>query len=105
MAEDPSNGVTWLLEIGQHHLDHLAPIRHCNQLRIAASPGVYWISGLTSDDLDSPAVKSIPFKRIYYSQGQLLFPEGGFVPVKKLPLDLLWMSLEKGLPVSLPSFN
>jgi hypothetical protein len=105
MAEDPSNGMTWLLEIGQQHLDHLGPIRHWGQLKIAASPGVYWVAGLTSDQLMAPAIKSIPFKSIYYTAGQRLFPQGGFVPVKKLPLDLVWMPLEKGLPLTLPSFN
>ncbi len=51
MAEDPFHGVTWLLEIGQQHLDYLGPIRHWGQLRIAASPGYYLISGLTADEL------------------------------------------------------
>jgi hypothetical protein len=105
MAEDPSNDVTWLLEIEQQHLDYLGPIRHWSQLKIAVSPGVYWVKGLTDDQLAAPEIKSIPFKRIYYTKGQLLFPQGGRAPAKKLPSSLLWTPLERGLPLDLPSFN
>jgi len=105
MAEDPFNDVTWLLEIEQQHLDYLAPIRHWEQLKMAASPGRYWISGLTTDQLESQEIKSIPFKHLYFEKGQLLFPRGGLLPVKKLPELLAWAPLEKGLPLDLPSFN
>ena len=105
MAEDPFNDVTWLLEIEQQHLDYLGPIRHWGQLKMAASPGCYWISGLTADQLDLPEIKSIPFKHLYFEKGQLLFHRGGLVPVKKLPELLVWTPLEKGLPLDLPSFN
>ena len=105
MAEDPSNDITWLLEIEQQHLDYLGPVRHWEQLRMAASPGYYWISGLTPDQLESPEIKSIPFKQLYFEKDQLLFHRGGLVPVKKLPDLLAWTPLERGLPLDLPSFN
>jgi hypothetical protein len=105
MAEDPSNNVTWLLEIEQQHLDYLGPVRHWGQLRMAASPGYYWISGLTPDQLESPEIKSIPFKQLYFEKDQLLFHRGGLVPVKQLPDLLVWTPLERGLPLDLPSFN
>ena len=105
MAEDPSNDVTWLLEIEQQHLDYLGPVRHWGQLRMAASPDCYWISGLTADQLESPEIKSIPFKHLYFEKDQLLFHRGGLVPVKKLPELLVWTPLERGLPLDLPSFN
>ncbi|HTI92923.1 MAG TPA: hypothetical protein VL727_20135 [Puia sp.] len=105
MAEDPLNDVTWLLEIEQQHLDYLGPIRHWEQLKIAASPGSYWISGLTADRVDLPEIKGIPFKHLYFEKGQLLFHRGGLVPVKQLPGSLVWTPLEKGLPLDPPSFN
>jgi len=105
MAEDPSNDISWLLEIEQQHLDYLGPVRHWGQLSIAASPGYYWIRGLTPDQLESPEIKSIPFKQLYFEREQLLFHRGGLVPVKKLPELLVWMPLERGLPLDLPSFN
>ena len=105
MAEDPFHDVTWLLEIEQQHLDYLGPVRHWGQLKMAASPGSYWISGLTADQLESPEIKSIPFKSLYFAKGQLLFHRGGLVPVKKLPDFLVWTPLERGLPLDLPSFN
>jgi hypothetical protein len=114
MAEDTSNDVTWLLEIERQHLDYLGPIRHWSQLKMAASPDFYWVMGLKPDQLELPEIKSIPFKNLYYmqgvdaggpEQGRLLFPPGGLVPVKKLPDSLLWTPLERGLSISLPSFN
>jgi len=105
MAEDPYYDVNWLLEIEQQHLDYLGPIRHWEQLKMAASPGCYWIGGLTADQLESPEIKSIPFKNLYFEKGQLLFHRGGLVPVKKLPDLLVWVPLERGLPLDLPSFN
>jgi len=105
MAEDPFNDVTWLLEIEQQHLDYLGPIRHWEHLKMAASPGRYWISGLTADQLDLPEIKSIPFKHLYFEKGQFVFHRDGLVPVKKLPELLVWTPLEKGLPLDLPSFN
>ncbi len=55
--------------------------------------------------MEAPEIKSIPFKNLYYTKDQLVFPPGGLVPVKKLPDSLLWTPLERGLPISLPSFN
>ena len=105
MAEDPFHDVTWLLEIEQQHLDYLGPIRHWSGLELAASQPFYWVGGLTADQLDSPEIKSIPFKNLYFEKDQLLFPRGGLVPVKKLPGPLVWTPLERGLPLDLPSFN
>ena len=105
MAEDPYHDITWFLEIDQQHLDYLGPIRHWAELKIAAEPGTYWIKGLSPEQLDSVEIKSIPFKRIFYAKGHLLFPHGGAVPVRKLPTSLLWTPLERGLSLNLPSFN
>ncbi|MBS1665125.1 MAG: hypothetical protein JST68_29030 [Bacteroidetes bacterium] len=105
MAEDLADDISWLMSIAQQHLDYLGPIRHWAQLKIAAEPGTIWIRGLTPELLDSAAIKSIPFKQVFYSREGLLFPYGGSVPVRKLPSSLLWTPLERGLPLHLPSFN
>lgn len=105
MAENPSNGVTWILEIDQQHLEYLAPIRHWQQLRLAADQGICWIRGLTEEQLDTHEVRSIPFKRIFYEKDNRLFPAGSLLPVRRMPTSLLWTPLERSLPLSLPSFN
>jgi MoxR-vWA-beta-propeller ternary system protein len=105
MAENFPDELSWLLEIEQGHLDYLGQIRHWDNLRIAAGRGVYWVKDFTQAQLDSLEVKSIPFKRIFYVKDQQLFPQGHLLPVKKLPSSLLWTPLERGVPVTLPSFN
>ena len=108
MAEDPSNDVIYFLEIGKPHLDYLGPVRHWSQLRIAAAADAYWVRGLTAAQLESPGIRSIPLKKLYYmrdGQSQLLFPIGGAVPVKRLPSDLQWTPLEKAMPLEYPSYN
>jgi MoxR-vWA-beta-propeller ternary system domain bpX2 len=105
MAENPSHELTWLLELDQAHLDYLGPIRHWSQLEVATMQDCCWVKGLTGDQLQMPEIKSIPFKKIFYEKDNQLFPYGSRLPVKKLPSPLLWMPLEKGLPLSLPSFN
>lgn len=105
MAEDLTDDITWLLSIEQQHLDYLGPIRHWEQLKIAAEPGTYWVKGLTGEQLESAEIKSIPFKQIFYAKEERLFPYGGSVPVRKLPASLSWTPLERGLPLQLPAFN
>ncbi|WP_431215286.1 hypothetical protein ACQ86N_11580 [Puia sp. P3] len=108
MAEDPSNDVSYFLEIGRPHLDYLGPVRHWSQLRTAAAEDAYWVRGLTAEQLESTEIRSIPLKKIYYmrdDQSQLLFPIGAAVPVKRLPSGLLWTPLEKAMPLEYPSYN
>ncbi|GGA89056.1 hypothetical protein [Puia dinghuensis] len=105
MAAHPSNLVTWLLEIDEAHLEFLAPVRHWDFLSMASGPGVCWVKGFRPEDLESPEITSIPFKRLLYLRDEHLFPAGGLVPLKQLPAGLAWIPLEKGLPLQLPSFN
>lgn len=105
MAEDPSNDISWLLQIRQEHLDYLGPIRHWTTLAIAATDEYCWVRGLTPEQLDAPEIRSIPFKQLFYQKNGRLFPAGSLVPVNKLSPALEWTSLEKGLPMSLPAFN
>jgi hypothetical protein len=108
MAADLSKDVIYLLEIGRPHSDYLGPVRHWDQLRIAAAPDGYWVMGLTAEQVESTEIRSIPFRKLYYmyeDQPLLLFPYGGAVPVKQLPSALSWTPLEKAMPLEHPSYN
>lgn len=105
MATYPANSLNWWLEIDRNHADYLRPIRHWSHLSIARGPDVCWVKGLRPDDPMSREIRSIPYKRLLYQRNDRLFPAGGLVPVRRIDGDLEWMSLEKGLPLRLPSFN
>lgn len=105
MAEDPSNHLTYVLEIAQQHQAYLGQIRHWSNLKIALDAETYWIKDLTQNQIASVEIKSIPFKHIYSLKEYKLFPVGSHLPLKKMPSSLLWTPIERGLPVTLPSFN
>ncbi|KAA3440710.1 hypothetical protein [Rufibacter hautae] len=105
MAENPSNHINFLLEIDQEHLSDLVQIRSWFNLKIAHEGRTYWVKDFTQQQLESLEVKSIPFKKLYSLQNNLLFPYGSKLPSKRLPSALLWTPLERGLPVTLPAYN
>jgi hypothetical protein len=104
MAIDPSNDITYFLSVAVGHKDYLGAIRHYSNLKIAFEEGLVWVKDLTSVQLDSIEVKSIPYKQLYYSSGPKLFLKGSLLPSRGVP-SLLWTPIERGLPVRLPSFN
>lgn len=104
MAENPADGLIWYLETDQIHQDHLGAIRHWGNLKVATDNGTVWIKDFTGEQIDSVAVKSIPFSKIYYQKDHLLFLRGHLLPVCKVP-SLLWTPIERALPVVLPDEN
>ena len=105
MATHSANGLVYIIEIEQQHLDYLGQIRHWTNAKIATDKNTYWIKDLTTNQINSLEIKSIPFKMIYKLIDQKLFLLDGLLPVKKMPSSLLWTPLEKGLPLSLPAYN
>jgi hypothetical protein len=105
MATNTENHINYILEIDKQHLNYLGQIRHWNNLKIAKDGNEYWIKDITEIQLNSLEIKSIPFVRIYKLVQQKLFPLESLLPTKKIPSSLLWTPLEKGLPLTLPSYN
>ncbi|MGV3539949.1 MAG: hypothetical protein ACO1OQ_09070 [Rufibacter sp.] len=105
MAENPSNHLSFLLEIAKEHAGYLTQIRHWGNLKIAHEKDTYWIKDFTQSQIESVEVKSIPFKQLYSLQNHLLFPYGSHLPVRRMTSHLLWTPMERGLPVTLPSYN
>jgi len=105
MAKNSSDHLIYILEIGAAHLEFLGSIRNWVNLTIAGEGDLYWVKGLTSQQIESAAIQTIPFKEIYYLEDFRLFPYGSQLPVKKLPSALLWTPIALALPVQMPPFN
>jgi MoxR-vWA-beta-propeller ternary system domain bpX2 len=104
MAEDSSDNLVYLLELGTKYKDFLGQIRHWNNLKMATDANSIWIKDFMPGQLESIELKSIPFAKLYVSKDNLLFPRGSLVPGRKMP-GFLWTPLERALPVELTGFN
>ena len=104
MAEDTSNHLVYWMQLDLVHKDYLAQIRHWDNLKIAADEQSIWVKDFTVSQLESIALKSIPFTHLYYCKDNLLFPNSSLLPVGKQPA-FLWTPIERALPVTLQGFN
>ena len=76
-----------------------------NTLRMAIDEDDIWVRGIPPNQLYSPEIRSIPFKKIYYQQDNALFLLGGNLPEERLKTSLLWSPINKALPVETPTYN
>lgn len=104
MAPDVADGIRYYLAIAATHKDHLARIRHWPNLKVAFDDAKLWVRDFDYAQIHSVEVKSIPFKDLFYEQGNKLFFLNSRLPERLAPA-LLWTPIDRALPVSLPSFN
>lgn len=104
MAADSANGISWFLSLAAGHKDHLGPVRHWSNLKIAFEGETIWVCGFTAEQIESVAVKTIPYHSVYYAEEGRLFPRGSLLPARAVPV-LLWSPIGRGLPVELPPLN
>lgn len=105
MADYTANIVTdYLLEIPAVHKELLGHLRHLSNLKAAFVEETLWVKEISPDQAESALIKGLPYSKLYYSKGGLLFFKDGLLPVRKLP-QALWSPLAYVLPVELPSFN
>lgn len=105
MAEDSTKSIVYIVEMQAAQMADLAHIRHHEHLRIAQEGSSIWIKGFTSQEINSTDIQSIPFKTIYTLKDQQLYPLGALLPIKKIPSALMWVALERMIPVALPAYN
>jgi len=79
----------------------LGRIRHWSNLKIAFDGNDTWVRDLSTEQLQSTEIRSIPYKKLYYLSGQKLFPEGSLLPETTVP-TVLWTPIDRGLPLQLP---
>jgi len=106
MAADPANDIkTFLLHIDVSNKVLLGTVRHWGNIKVAFDERSVWVKDLTFDQVRSIAIQSMPFKKIFYAKGQLLFAEDSLVPTGKIPSSLLWSPADRALPIEMPKPN
>lgn len=105
MAKDAANDIGYkVLMIESVYKHYLAEIRHWMNLRVANDGARIWIRDFNEEQLLSATLKSIPFARLYNIKDNQVFPEGRLLPEQQMPA-LLWVPVERGLPLTLPALN
>ncbi len=104
MAKDFTNDISFYLSLKLLQKKHLGAIRIWQNLKIGFDGDTIWLKDLTFEQTQSVEVNSIPYKKIYYTQGGKLFLQNSLLPSQNIP-SLLWTPIERGLPVTLPDFN
>ena len=106
MERDLTQGVTeYWLRLPSKYKEKLAQIRVWKSLRMATDMDDIWVRGIAPNQLHSPEIRSIPFKKIYFQHENALFLLGGNLPEERLKTSLLWSPIHKALPVETPDYN
>lgn len=84
--------------------DFLAKIRHWINIKMAFEGDFIWIKDLSTEQIQSFEIKTIPSHILYYAQNGKLFLHNSLLPNRNIPA-LLWTPIERALPVKLPAFN
>lgn len=104
MAKHAANDLVYYLVINELHGDDLAAIRPWQNLKLAYDQKQIWVKDLSYIQVESPEVKCIPYKTLYYESEGKLCLLNSLLPDRNVP-SLLWTPIERALPVKLPSFN
>ncbi len=104
MAQNAANDLTWMMSVARERLDDLGSIRHWSNLKMGFDGDTVWVRDFTTAQIQSAAVKMMPFKSVYRLNGNKLFPEGSQLPARNEPA-LLWTPVDRGLPVTFPALN
>jgi hypothetical protein len=104
MATDPANGVKVYLSLDAADISSLAAIRHWDNLKVGTEEGIFWVRDFFPDQWESALLKTLPFKNEYMARDGKLFPRGSRLPARNIPA-VLWTSIERGLPLTMPSLN
>lgn len=104
MEKNAGDGLKYYLSVGANHKDDLARIRHWSNLKVGLDGDTIWIKDLDYTQIISVEVRSIPFKTTYYEKANRLFLLDHNLPERNLP-SLLWTSIDRALPVTIPALN
>jgi hypothetical protein len=104
MAQDAADRVKYYLTTGRDNDNDLARIRHWSNLKIGYDEGSVWLKDLDYAQINSVEIKSLPSKTLYYEKDGRLFLLHSLLPDRIAP-SLLWTPIDRGLQVTLPSFN
>jgi len=105
MAKDPSDGLTYYLVIDKIHIDHLADVRSWSELKVGFDEKRIWVKGFSVSKIKSVAVKSIPYKSVYYEKNGKLYPQNSVLPERNSPASMLWTPMARAIPIKLTAIN
>ncbi|MDI3319396.1 hypothetical protein [Pinibacter soli] len=106
MAKNATDNLTFFVLVNADEKECLGGIRDWLNLSVGFEGNDIWVKGFDYAQINSLEIKSIPFKSIFYTNGdsRKLFPQGSLLPQRAIPA-LLWTPMERALPVTLPSLN
>jgi hypothetical protein len=104
MANHAANDIGYYLLIEEKHRADLAGLRKWGNLKTAFEENFIWVKDFDYAQVFSLQVKSIPYKKLFYSRNGKLFPLNSLLPDRNIPA-LLWTPIDRALPVKLPLFN
>lgn len=104
MAKDVADGIKYFVSISQENKDDLVKIRQWNNLKVAFDNGLIWVTGFNYEQVYSTAVRSLPFKSVYFEKDNRLFFLNSFLPERSIPA-LLWTPIDRAFPLTLPPAN
>lgn len=104
MANDAADNLNYFLLLEEDHLSFLGGIRHWTNLKIGFDEQGIWIKDFDYAQIHAIEVKMIPYKKVFYEKNGRLFPLDSLLPEGFVPA-LIWTSIDRALPVGLPSLN
>lgn len=103
MEKHASNPINYV-RIPKSNLELLGNIRHWKNLKLAYEGDFIWLKELSNEQLNTVAIKRIPFHTCYYENGQKLSLIGSLLPNCAIP-QVLWTPIQRALPLELPTLN
>ena len=104
MENDSTKNISYYLAINKLNINHLALLRQWTQLKVAFENETIWLSNFTYEQIESVAVKSLPYKKVFYAQNGKLFLFNHLLPYANEPA-LSFIPIEEALPLKIESYN
>ncbi len=104
MAKDAENHINYYLCVSKTHEQDLGNIRHWEHLKVAFEEEMIWIKDFDYVQINDIAVKSIPFKTIFYTKEGKLYLLDSLLPERNIP-SVLWTPISRALSIELPDYN
>lgn len=104
MANDAANNLTYFLLLEEDQKSFLGGIRNWDNLKVGFNEQGIWVKDFDYAQIQAIEVKTIPHKKVFYEKNGRLFPLDSLLPEGIVP-SVIWTSIERALPVTLPSLN
>lgn len=104
MEGDAATSMTFYLKIPSTEKRALGAIRHWSHLKIAVEPHETWVKGFTESEIRSVSIRSLVSKELFYEKEGQRYLLDSLLPSGPIP-NVLWTSIDRGLPLSMSQFN